>query len=324
MRTKFFTISKYIILLVITAFLLFLAFRGIDIRKLLKDIFQANMFWIALSAILSIIAFVSRAYRWKLLIEPMGYSPTLKKTTYSLMVGYFANLAFPRLGEVSRCGALSKAENIPFNKLLGTVIVERVIDVLSLLICMLLAAIIEFRRLGNFFTENIIDPLISRFHRLIESPLLISVVIAGLILLIAIFTWFVRKEKNKKTGSAFSKLVKGFFDGLRSVGQLKNPGAFIFHSVLLSRCLCQPVCITGYTGSWPGGSTFFAGGSRCGHVCTGARWHWCLSFTGFAGVGAIRAIATGWPHLCHTFTQPSTGHRCYTGHNCTDTSVFSR
>jgi hypothetical protein len=64
--------------------------------------------------IISIIAFVVRAHRWNLLIEPMGYSPSLKNTTYAVTIGYFANLAFPRLGEVSRCGALSKAESIPF------------------------------------------------------------------------------------------------------------------------------------------------------------------------------------------------------------------
>ena len=162
MNTKIITIVKYLILLLVTGALLLFAFRGMNVNRILHEILHANMFWVAVSGLISVIAFVVRAHRWNLLIEPLGYFPSLKNTTCSLMVGYFANLAFPRLGEVSRCGALGKAESIPFNKLLGTVIVERVIDVLSLLICLLLVAVIEFKRLGNFFSENIFNPIIKK------------------------------------------------------------------------------------------------------------------------------------------------------------------
>jgi uncharacterized protein (TIRG00374 family) len=191
------------------------------------------MFWVALSGILSIIAFIVRAYRWNLLIEPLGYTPSLKKTTYSLMVGYFANLAFPRLGEVSRCAALSKAESIPFNKLLGTVIVERVVDVLSLLICILLVAALEFKRLGNFFNENIFNPLIKKIDQLSRSPILLTILITALIALISVLIYFSRKNKAKGKETAFSKLAKGFIDGLRSIAKLKQPGLFIFHSIFI-------------------------------------------------------------------------------------------
>lgn len=74
-----------------------LAFRGMNVNKILQRILHADIFWVAVSGIISIIAFVIRAHRWKLLIEPLGYTPSLKKTTYSLMIGYFANLAFPGL-----------------------------------------------------------------------------------------------------------------------------------------------------------------------------------------------------------------------------------
>jgi glycosyltransferase 2 family protein len=152
LNAKVVKILKYLILLAVSIGLLFLAFRGMDLRKIVEEMLRANMLWVALSGLISGIAFIVRAHRWNLLIKPLGYSPSLKNTTCSVMVGYFANLAFPRLGEVSRCGALNKAESIPFNKLFGTVIVERVIDVISLLICMLIAAVIEFKRLGNFFS----------------------------------------------------------------------------------------------------------------------------------------------------------------------------
>jgi len=204
-----------------------------DLKKIGQQILHANMFWVVVSGLISVIAFVVRAYRWKLLIEPMGYSPSLKNTTYSLIVGYFANLAIPRLGEVSRCGALNKAESIPFNKLLGTVIVERIIDVISLLLCMLFAAIIEFKRLGSFFSENIFNPITKQFEQLANSPLILTGIIVVLIVLTVVAIYFNRKNKTKGTDSAISKLIKGFIDGLRSVANLKRPGRFIFHSILI-------------------------------------------------------------------------------------------
>jgi hypothetical protein len=163
----------------------------------------------------------------------MGYSPSLKNTTYSVLVGYFANLAFPRLGEVSRCGALSKAESIPFNKLLGTVIIERIIDVLSLLVCILLAATIEYKRLGNFFSEKIFEPLSEKFQKLTASPALLTVVILVLVILIGIAIYLIRKSKKKNSASRANKIVRGFVDGLRSIVNLKRPGLFIFQSVFI-------------------------------------------------------------------------------------------
>jgi len=233
MNTKIITIVKYLILLLVTGALLLFAFRGMNVNRILHEILHANMFWVALSGLISVIAFVVRAHRWNLLIQPLGYFPSLKNTTCSLMIGYFANLAFPRLGEVSRCGALGKAESIPFNKLLGTVIVERVIDVLSLLICLLLVAVIEFKRLGNFFSENIFNPIIKKIELLTKAPVLLGAIIFFFLGLIAALIYFIRKNKIKGKESVISKLVIGFVDGLRSVANLKNPGQFIFHSILI-------------------------------------------------------------------------------------------
>jgi glycosyltransferase 2 family protein len=233
MNSKLVSFIKYFLLLVIAFALLTLAFRGISIKKIIHGIFQANLLPVLLSGIFSIAAFISRAYRWKLLIEPLGYTPTLKKTTYALMIGYLANLALPRLGEISRCGALSKSETIPFNKLLGTVIVERIIDVICLLGCMLLTAALEYKRLGNFFTENVFNPIISKFKQLLQSPLLITIAILFLVAVIAVVIYFIRKNKSKGNESTVSKLVKGFIDGLKSVMTLKRPWTFIFHSVFI-------------------------------------------------------------------------------------------
>ena len=232
MKGKIFNILKYVALLGVAGALLFFAFRGMDVKKIINDILHANMFWVSVSGLLSIIAFVVRAHRWNLLIEPMGYSPSLKNTTYSVIVGYLANYVVPRLGEVSRCGALSKAESIPFNKLLGTVIVERIIDVLSLLVCLILAAILEHKRLGNFFAENIFDPTISKVQQLGNSPWILLMIIFILISLIIAVTLLIKKTR-RKGNLKITKLITGFIDGLRSVTSLKRPGLFIFQSIFI-------------------------------------------------------------------------------------------
>jgi len=223
MKAKVINILKYIILLGVAVALLLYALRGMDIKKIMQQILNANMFWVSVSGLISIIAFVVRAHRWNLLIEPLGYSPSLKNTTYSVIVGYFANLALPRLGEVSRCGALSKAESIPFNKLLGTVIIERIVDVISLLVFILLTAAIEYKRLGNFFSEKIFDPLSKKFDQLVNSPVLLIASILFLVILIIAVIYFLRKSKNKGDQSPVAKIIKGFVDGLKSVATLKRP-----------------------------------------------------------------------------------------------------
>ena len=194
---------------------------------------KANIFWVSFSFVLSVIAIVSRAYRWNLLLEPLGYSPKLKNTTYAVSIGYLANLAFPRLGEVTRCGTLSRAETIPFSSLLGTVIVERIIDVISLLICLLLTAIIEFKRLGHFLTTNIIDPLVGKLRSFITSPLGIAVAIAFIILVFLAVMYFKKKQKEKGNESAISHFIKELISGLKTIVKLKRPWLFIFHSVLI-------------------------------------------------------------------------------------------
>lgn len=233
MSSKLLSFLKYILLLTVAFGLLAIAFRGVSVGKILNQMLRANMFWVCVSVIPSVVALVSRAYRWNLLIESSGYSAPLNKTTYALLVGYFANLAFPRLGEVTRCGALSKSESIPFNVLLGTVIVERVIDVVSLLLCLLLACILEFNRLGNFLLDNIINPLFKKIAQLFHSPLIVT----GFIVLVIALAFLLRYFNSRKdAGGAESKItgfIKGLINGLKSVAKLKRPWLFIFHSVLI-------------------------------------------------------------------------------------------
>jgi len=232
MKLRLISVLKYILLLSLAVLLLYFAFKNVSARTIFREMLKADFVWLALSTAFSFIALISRAYRWKLLIEPLGYHPTLKNTTYSVMVGYFANLAFPRLGEVTRCGSLSTAEKIPFNKLLGTVVVERVIDVISLLLCILLVAIIEFNRLGNFFKKNLTDPAISRLTQITSSVTGIIILAIASIAFVVLLLLVVRYTK-RKSGSKWTNLINGFIKGLASIKHLDKPWLFVFHSVFI-------------------------------------------------------------------------------------------
>jgi uncharacterized protein (TIRG00374 family) len=204
--------------------------------KIAQQLREANIFWLSVSLAISVVAFFSRAYRWKLLIEPLGYSPSLKKTFYALMVGYFANLAVPRFGEVTRCGSLNKTESVPFSSLIGTVIIERAVDVISLLICMVLTAIIEFNRLGAYLTDKIFNPMAEKLRNAITSPLFIIAVII-LIGAIVFAIKYLKKKASQSTGqSRIAHFIRELIKGLKSVGNLKHPGQFVFHSILIWVC----------------------------------------------------------------------------------------
>ena len=232
MNRKIFAVLKYLLLLVVAAALLYFAFRGISIKQVLNEVMKANLFWVALSILASFIAVFSRSIRWKLLMEPLGYSPPLMTTTYSLMVGYFANLAFPRLGEVTRCAALNRSEKIPFNVLLGTVIVERAVDVLTLLFLLILTAILEFDRLGNFLRENITRPIVNKL-KFITSPIFLVAIISLLIAGIIAWSYYRKKKNDAAKESKLVHLFKGLVDGLKTIARLKRPWLFVFHSVFI-------------------------------------------------------------------------------------------
>ncbi len=220
---------QYLISLIVAAALLWFVFKDIDLNTLWEKIKQADYRWVALSAVLALVAHWSRAYRWVLMLEPMGYKPSVFRTTLAVLVGYGANLVFPRAGEVARCGTLNKLEDIPFEKSFGAVIAERLIDVLVLLLLIFLNFILEFDRLKevfyNFFGEKF------------KNPITLGVYALAGIAMLGIAYFLFKKNQEKITQlpiyQKVSNIVGGFANGFMSVRNLKNPSAFIFHTVLI-------------------------------------------------------------------------------------------
>ena len=185
----------------------------------------ANPWFLLLCAVCSFAALVSRAMRWVQLIEPLGYKPRLITTYHAVMFAYLANMAIPRLGEISRCGALNKSDGVPFEKLIGTVIVERLMDVIMLAVCIFLTALLEFDRLGGFLNEHLFNPL---FEKIGNSTVALSIfaviVIAFVVVMIRIF----KMENPPAFVAKIRKLMGGIAEGLRSITLIKNKGLFIW------------------------------------------------------------------------------------------------
>lgn len=181
---------------------------------------EADLFWVGISVILGILGHVSRAIRWNYLLEPMGYRPRLLNNICIVLTSYLANLGIPRTGEILRATALTTYEGVPFEKGMGTIITERVVDVLMLLGIIIVTLILQTEAILGFLKESGIP-----YKHLIWLAVLGLV---GLALLVV----FVRRSKH---GSAqkLRRFAKGLLDGLSSIFKMCNKLGFLFHTFLI-------------------------------------------------------------------------------------------
>ena len=146
---------KFILFLGVSVFLFWLVYRDQnweDLMTVLRE--DVNYTWVWVAIVMGIASHASRALRWQLLTESMGYKITFWNSFLGVLIGYFANLAIPRMGEFTRCGVVNKYENVPFSKLLGTVVTERVIDMIILLSLTLVVVVTQFGQVVIFMEEN--------------------------------------------------------------------------------------------------------------------------------------------------------------------------
>ncbi len=196
------------------------------IGKVLTDFSNANYYWILLVLLLFMISNLSRAIRMKMLIEPLGYQPKLRNCFGAVIIGYFANLGIPRMGEVVKAGVLAQYEKIGVEKVMGTVVVDRIVDVISILLVTALSLILAFDQIWPFFSRNLnIGDRLSGANQWLF--ILLGFGVAGITVL-----WLFRKRiLNSKLGRKVYGLLIGFWDGLRTVGRLRQPGWFLLHSI---------------------------------------------------------------------------------------------
>jgi uncharacterized protein (TIRG00374 family) len=224
---------KYVVSLAIAIALLYYVFKDWDLSDLSSRFAQVDYSWVALSVFLSIISHIVRAYRWNLLLYPMGYTDlSIYRTFKAVMIGYITNLAAPRLGEITRCGVLKRTDNVNMSASIGTVVAERIIDMLGLLSLILLALVLEFDRLSGFF----VDFFNERSEGLaVSSNLLIVFIIIGFILVGGLIVLWILKERVKRKPFYYKirSFIREMIDGFTSVLRINNKSGFWFSTVFI-------------------------------------------------------------------------------------------
>jgi len=210
------------------AFIFWLIYKDQDIERIktvLKN--NVNYWWVVLSLFLGLLSHVSRTLRWGLMIEPIGHKPRFINTFLAVMVGYLMNMAFPRMGEVSRCGVLARYEKISFTKLVGTVVAERLVDLISLLILLVVVIFSQFGKMLHFMKEN--PEIAEKLQAVGTSPYLIIGIV--------VFAIFVFIFRNAFKHTAFFKkimeVVRNFKEGFISIRNIEKKGWFFFHSAFI-------------------------------------------------------------------------------------------
>jgi len=191
-----------------------------DKNAILNSFKSANYWWVVLSLFFGILSHLSRAYRWQFLLEPLGYTPRFANSAMTVLISYLVNLAMPRAGDIARGTAISKYENIPFEKAIGTIISERVADVIMLLSIIALAFVLQ----ADLIREQVFKDPSS-----VVQKIIILLILFGLSIL---FYHFIKKSKH----SFFIKIrnfIKGLIEGVVSVFKMEKKWAFIFHTFFI-------------------------------------------------------------------------------------------
>lgn len=189
-------------------------------QDLLDNITAANPWFILLSMLFGLLSHLSRAYRWSYLLEPMGYKPKFSNQFMAVMVAYLANFGVPRSGEILRGVSLSTYEDIPFEKVFGTIISERIADFIMLLLVVGIAMIMQTDDLLAYFQNNQINPILT-------FGVLLAILAFGVIVLKLI------KKSKHGIFVKFKKFAKGLLEGMRSILKMKNKWGFLFHTLFI-------------------------------------------------------------------------------------------
>lgn len=199
-----------------------------------QGIKNANYFWIILALIIGLLGHYSRGRRWNLLIRPLGYDIKPSRTFIAVMINYMANLALPRMGEVSRPIVINRTDNVPLDKLLGTIIIERVFDFLTLIILSIIAFFLEYKLIKDS-VYNVFIVQSDKLRAFFEFKTLIIIGIV-IVLMIVLLILIKKSDGDFKKHPVYIKIrdiVKGFYIGIKTIKTMKNKWLFIFHTLFI-------------------------------------------------------------------------------------------
>ncbi len=229
MQGRLLRTGKYLLFFLIGVGLLYLAFRGADITKMWKVLKDAQYSWVILTMGLGFLTFVSRGYRWLILLETMGYRSKASSSINAVTIGYLVNLALPRLGEFTRCTALNRVERIPIGKLFGTILVERAIDMMILFFLLILTLFTNIDTFGGFFYD-VFGTKIQRTSNVIGYAFLFFA-LGGLAFYF--IHCFRRKLMRNKFFFKLFSLYRSIGHGFRTIFSMQQKGRFFLHTLFI-------------------------------------------------------------------------------------------
>ena len=210
--------------------LFYYTFQHSNFSEIGQNLKNLDYKWLIIVFFSTIIAYWARLERWYLLLKASEYTPSKWQVFNAMMLGYFVNLSIPRLGEISRSAALQKTEKIPFNTTIGTVIIERIVDILSLLLIVIVVGFLEYQKINTFLITHIF-PILSQLQTFLMSKIEWS--IFGL-LLVSFFVFIFRKKiqlwLQKITSISF---INDFKKGIFSILQLDNKLLFLLYTLTI-------------------------------------------------------------------------------------------
>ncbi len=211
-------------------FLFWLVYRDQPMNQIVDALKDANYFWIFVSLVIALLSHISRAMRWNILIETLDYKPRVLNTFFAVMIMYLSNTAIPRSGEIARCGVLKKYEKIPFTKLLGTVVIERVSDFIMLFLMLGIVLVTQLSVVLEFINNH---PEVKQKFAFLNQPMFIIASLAAFLFLV-IFTFiFRRKFQNSFIYIKIKGLIGNFWEGLKTVGSLEKKWQFLAHTIFI-------------------------------------------------------------------------------------------
>jgi len=212
--------------------LLWLSSRTLDEagwEEMRKALGSTNYFFIFISMLAGAISHLIRAVRWNMMIHTFGYRPKLSNSFFAVMIGYLANIVFFRMGEVMRCGFMARYDEPPADKLFGTVITERVIDLLMLIILMAITLLTQYQLLSDYFYNNIWTGLVSKFQSVFGDGLGGKLLLLGVFAAIAFGAYLIFKRLN--FWNRFQSIISGVIDGVLSVKNVANIPLFVVYTL---------------------------------------------------------------------------------------------
>lgn len=214
---------KVLIPLSIGLFFIYLTINAttVEERKLIANyIKNADYRFVLLSIVFGVLSHLSRAYRWQFLLAPMGYKPRFINSTLAVLIAYIANLGIPRSGEILRATTLSSYEKIPFEKTFGTIIAERLVDLVLLIGFIFIALILQYDLIWEVLREKKIAPATILFG-------------FTFLLIVALGLRMLFKKNPSALVLKIKSFLKGLVEGILSIRSMPNKGAFLIHTVFI-------------------------------------------------------------------------------------------